>query len=141
MLRRLNRYEYANTLRDLLGLDLDFARTLPPEPASPDGFKNNGRSLRMSPEQLEYYLQIARDALDKVIVEGEAPVVVKGRTEKSEKVRRIKGLTTMSFPVLNFWLFSEFPREESFNQISATAKVPKVRACLFCTSQWSSCRC
>ena len=30
VLRRLNRYEYANTLRDLLGLDLDFARTLPP---------------------------------------------------------------------------------------------------------------
>ena len=128
VLRRLNRYEYANTLRDLLGLDLDFARTLPPEPASPDGFKNNGRSLRMSPEQLEYYLQIARDALDKVIVEGEAPVVVKGRTEKSEKVRRIKGLTTNELlPGSQFLAkFSEFPREGEFQlKISATAKVPK----------------
>ena len=128
VLRRLTRYEYANTLRDLLGLDLDFARTLPPEPASPDGFKNNGRSLRMSPEQLEYYLQIARDVLDKVIVEGEAPVVVKNRTEKSEKVRRIKGLTTNELlPGSQFLAkFSEFPREGEFQiKISATAKVPE----------------
>ncbi|MCH2366800.1 MAG: DUF1587 domain-containing protein [Planctomycetes bacterium] len=70
VLRRLTRYEYANTLRDLLGLDLDFSRELPPEPKSADGFKNNGGALGMSAEQLEYYLKIARNALSKAIVEG-----------------------------------------------------------------------
>ena len=46
-------------------MDLDYARDLPPEPTSADGFKNNGQSLGMSAEQLEYYLQIAREAMEK----------------------------------------------------------------------------
>ena len=127
ILRRLNRYEYANTLRDLLGLDLDFARKLPPEPASPDGFRNNGQSLRMSPDQLEYYLGIARDALGKVIVEGDAPELIRERVEKSEKVRRIKGVTTNDlYPGAQFLAkFIKFPREGQFRlTITVTGKTP-----------------
>lgn len=47
VMRRLTRYEYQNTMRDLLGVDLDYAAELPPEPLSPDGFLNNGASLEM----------------------------------------------------------------------------------------------
>lgn len=61
--RRLTRYEYANTMRDLLGLDLDYAGELPPDPESPDGFLNNGTTLEMSPIQIETSLEIARRAL------------------------------------------------------------------------------
>lgn len=61
--RRLTRYEYGNTMRDLLGLDLDYAGELPPDPASPDGFFNNGTTLEMSPIQIETSLEIARRAL------------------------------------------------------------------------------
>ena len=75
VLRRLNRHEYANTMFDLLGVEMDYARDLPPEPASPDGFLNNGRSLQMSPLQLEQYLATARQALDRAIVSGPAPKV------------------------------------------------------------------
>ena len=82
-LRRLTRYEYNNTMRDLLGLDLNYARDLPPEPSSSDGFKNNGASLGVSPLQIEYYLEAARYALDKAIVEGPAPPVHRHRFEKS----------------------------------------------------------
>ncbi len=71
--RRLTRYEYANTMRDLLGIDLDYARELPPEPASPEGFLNNGRTLEMSSTQVETYLAVARQALDLAIVSGEKP--------------------------------------------------------------------
>jgi len=35
------------TLRDLLGVDMDFAQNLPPESKSEDGFKNNGLTIRM----------------------------------------------------------------------------------------------
>ena len=56
VLRRLNRVEYQNTMFDLLGLKMDYARDLPPDAVSADGFNNNGRSLRMSALQLEYYL-------------------------------------------------------------------------------------
>ncbi len=73
VLRRLNRVEYQNTMRDLLGLDMNYARDLPPDAVSSDGFKNDGRSLQMSALQLEYYLHTARRALDRVIVSGPAP--------------------------------------------------------------------
>lgn len=127
VLRRLTRYEYANTLRDLLGLDLDFARELPPEPKSADGFKNNGGALGMSAEQLEYYLQIARDALAKAIVEGEKPEVVKIKVEKSSPVRRIKGeVNNLVAPGGQFLAkLDEFPREGDFVvRVRATAVVP-----------------
>jgi len=73
VIRRLNRAEYQNTMRDLLGVEMDYTRDLPPDPMSADGFQNDGRSLQMSPLQLEYYLATARYALDRVVVVGEKP--------------------------------------------------------------------
>lgn len=73
--RRLNRVEYQNTMFDLLGLEMDYTRDLPPDPASSDGFRNNGQSLQISALQLETYLATARRALDRVIVSGPAPQV------------------------------------------------------------------
>jgi hypothetical protein len=73
VMRRLNRIEYQHTMRDLLGLDMDYARDLPPDALSADGFRNDGRSLQMSSLQFEYYLATARRALDRVIVQSEQP--------------------------------------------------------------------
>lgn len=75
VLRRLNRVEYQNTMFDLLGLEMDYTRDLPPDGVSADGFTNDGSSLQMSAIQLEYYLDTARRALDRVIVVGEPPEV------------------------------------------------------------------
>lgn len=75
VMRRLNRAEYHHTMTDLLGLELDYARDLPPDAISEDGFRNDGQSLQMSPILLEYYLETARRALDRVIVSGPAPEV------------------------------------------------------------------
>jgi hypothetical protein len=77
VMRRLNRQEYQNTMADLLGIDMDYARDLPPDAVSSDGFTNNGQSLQMSAIQLEYYLANARRALDRTIVTGDAPEVVR----------------------------------------------------------------
>jgi len=73
VLRRMTRYEYNNTMTDLLGVELDYAASLPPESKSNDGFENNGMALGMSPIQLEYYLQAARQGLAEAIVEGDRP--------------------------------------------------------------------
>lgn len=73
VLRRLNRREYHNSMRDLLGLEMDFAAELPPEGASPDGFLNNGGSLGMTGMQLDTYLRVARKALGLALVRGEQP--------------------------------------------------------------------
>jgi mono/diheme cytochrome c family protein len=74
-LRRLTREEYANTMRDLIGIDMDYAETLQQESASHGGFTNNGASLGFSAMQLESLLETARKALREAIVEGPQPKV------------------------------------------------------------------
>ncbi len=86
--RRLTRYEYQNTLEDLLGVEGDFSSQLPPESNSPEGFKNNREFLGMAPIQLEAYFSIARQALNKAIVRGEKPEVIEKNFIKSEKPSR-----------------------------------------------------
>ena len=58
VLHRLNRTEYANVIRDLLGLQLDPATLLPPDDSS-RGFDNIAGSLTISPPLLETYLAAA----------------------------------------------------------------------------------
>jgi hypothetical protein len=55
---RLNRIEYQNAVRDLLGLDIDAAAMLPPDDAS-YGFDNIAGILKTSPTLLERYLSAA----------------------------------------------------------------------------------
>ena len=55
---RLNRSEYANAIRDLLGLEVDAAALLPPDEQY-FGFDNNGSVLTVSPLLMERYLLTA----------------------------------------------------------------------------------
>lgn len=73
VMRRMNRDEYAYTMTDLLGLEMDYAADLPPDAISKDGFLNNGEALGMSSMQLSIYLRNARRAMDMVLVEGDQP--------------------------------------------------------------------
>jgi hypothetical protein len=57
-LRRLNRAEYANAIRDVLDLDVDASTLLPPDDSA-FGFDNNGDLLVFSPALLERYLTAA----------------------------------------------------------------------------------
>lgn len=84
VLRRLNRFEYQNTMTDLLGVELNYAENLPPDPVSEHGFLNNGAALRMSSMQLEYYLKAARRGLQTAIVEGPAPEVFEHETSTTD---------------------------------------------------------
>ncbi len=87
LLRRLNRVEYQNTMTDLFGYEMDYARDIPPDSLSRDGFRNNGSALRMTAIQLEYYLEAARKALDRVIVEGGRPETFYFEFEESNQTR------------------------------------------------------
>ena len=55
---RLNRTEYANAIRDLLGLEVDAEELLPPDDAG-YGFDNIGDVLTVSPMLLERYMSAA----------------------------------------------------------------------------------
>lgn len=59
VIRRLNRTEYQNAIRDLLDLQLPLAEQLPPD-GQAGGFDNIGDALSMSPLLLERYLKVAR---------------------------------------------------------------------------------
>src|SRR5690606_21990737 len=58
-LRRLNRREYANAVRDLIGIEIDPAIYLP-EDELVDGFDTNAESLRVSPTFLDQAVTAAR---------------------------------------------------------------------------------
>ena len=59
-MHRLNRTEYANAIRDLLGLEVDAKALLLPDEAD-EGFDNVAASLALSPAHLERYLAAARE--------------------------------------------------------------------------------
>ena len=127
VIRRLNRLEYQNTMRDLLGLDLKFARNLPPDSPSEDGFTNNGQSLRMSALQLECYLEAAREALKRAIVTTEKPDVVDHSQHKSENDKN-KGNYTSSLGRNGIFVVrsKEFPDEGEFLiRVRAKAVLPE----------------
>jgi hypothetical protein len=71
VMRRLNRQEYNNTIRDLLGLDLHLADAFPPDEIG-FGFDNVGSALNISPAHVEKYLDAAELALQKAIVVPDA---------------------------------------------------------------------
>ena len=58
-IHRLNRAEYRNAVRDLLGIDLDHARDLPADDSG-YGFDNIGDVLTVSPLHIEKYVSAAR---------------------------------------------------------------------------------
>ena len=77
--RRLNRVDYRNTVRDLLGVDYDTQKEFPADDTG-HGFDNNGDVLTISPMLMEKYLDAAQ-----AIVMGTVPtqplVVAENRVE------------------------------------------------------------
>ena len=87
VIRRLTKTEYANTLRDLYGVDPSIADTLPAE-VEGEGFLNS-----ISPLQSELFLGIANKVIDQIIApEGQAPTAVQkrlfGETPKGTDLRK-----------------------------------------------------
>ncbi|WP_269539786.1 DUF1592 domain-containing protein [Cerasicoccus fimbriatus] len=75
-LRRLNRYEFANTLNDLLLVDFPAREQLPGDDTG-YGFDNNADVLKVSPLLLERYLSLAADA-----AEWAVPLPAKTRADR-----------------------------------------------------------
>ncbi|MGV3606856.1 MAG: DUF1592 domain-containing protein [Planctomycetaceae bacterium] len=79
ILRRMNRDEYRNTMRDLLGVEVDVSG-FPLDPAA-GGFDNNGKALTISPLHVELYVDTARKALERALPTGEQPAKIRWRFE------------------------------------------------------------
>ncbi|UZR97422.1 DUF1592 domain-containing protein [Chondrinema litorale] len=75
VIRRLTRNQYTNSLNKILNVSIRFGDVLPEDGKSEMGFSNNGNVLQVSPLHIEYFKQIAREALDKAIAPPEKPTV------------------------------------------------------------------
>jgi len=86
VLRRLNRVEYENTVRELLGVEIELKEMLPQD-TSAHGFDNIGEALHTSSFLMERYLEAADAALNVAIANGPRPPLVKKRyTLKEERL-------------------------------------------------------
>ena len=74
-IHRLNRTEYRNVMRDLLGLQIDPARYLPSD-NSTHGFDNVAAGLTMSPALMEAYLSAASKISRLALASNTAPTFV-----------------------------------------------------------------
>ena len=62
--RRLNRDEYAATVRDLLDIQVDLTSSLPADGAGGEGFDNAGGDAVPLPAPPEKYMEAAKFAMD-----------------------------------------------------------------------------
>jgi hypothetical protein len=93
LLRRLNRAEYANAIRDLLDLEMDASSLLPPDDSG-YGFDNNADVLTVSPALLERYMTAAGKI--SALAVGDPEITPGGQTfrirQDASQDRHIEGL-------------------------------------------------
>src|SRR5262245_8978068 len=91
-LHRLNRTEYTNAIRDILGLEVDATKFLPPDDST-SGFDNIAGALTMSPALMQAYLsaagKISRLAMGNV--SGPSQIVYEAAPDTSQN-SHIEGL-------------------------------------------------
>lgn len=95
-IRRLNRTEYENTMRDLFSLPGLQVKELLPEDGRADGSDKASTALEISAVQLRKYLEAADYVLDEAIAHEDKPMVFR------ERFRRIGGLAQFcecTFPI------------------------------------------
>jgi len=92
--RRLNRNEYSNTVRDLLGVNFRAAKDFPTDDSS-QGFDNIGEALTVSPVLIEKYLSAAERIASAAIGADPLPkpLMFVGR-RSNRTLRRLKASTS-----------------------------------------------
>ncbi|MBL9115093.1 MAG: DUF1592 domain-containing protein [Verrucomicrobiaceae bacterium] len=101
VLRRLNRFEYENTIEDIFDVRGDFTVGFP-EDAVSGGFNNNGGALMLSAEQLGEYMKAADFILSRAIVTKPRPetrlvtftlkdIEDRRKAREEERLRRLGG--------------------------------------------------
>ena len=82
VIHRLNRAEYVNVVRDLLGIEIDGRSLLPGDNADVHGFDNNAEVLSVSPVLVERYLSAARTISRLVVGRDTTPDLRQHRVHK-----------------------------------------------------------
>ena len=96
VLRRLNRIEYENSVRDVFGISVRVKDFLPQD-ASTDGFDNVGEGLAVSAEAMRAYLDVADEVLDAVFGPDEPPKFIKHVTNLNDQRDHLGNLNDKQF--------------------------------------------
>jgi hypothetical protein len=117
-IHRLNRSEYANVIRDLLGLEVDAAKFLPSDDST-SGFDNIAGALRMSPALMEAYLsaagKISRLAIGSTTAASQAVYIAPEDVSQDYHIEGLpfgtRGgmLIKHEFPADAYYVFQVFP--------------------------------
>lgn len=96
VLRRLNRNEYENSVRDLFGVFV-LAKGYLPEDSPTDGFDNVGEGLALSAEAMRAYLDAADAVLDAVLGPPKKPKRIVHRTNLNDQRDHLGNLNDKQF--------------------------------------------
>ncbi len=97
--RRLTNFEYQNTMRDLLGFELELAGNLPADPEKPYHFNNTAKFMMIGPDQLLRYKESARRAMASAIVDPAKPILHQTSAKWDAKKVGKAGLTQAEMAV------------------------------------------
>jgi mono/diheme cytochrome c family protein len=100
VMRRLNRVEYENTVRDLLGIDIDVKESLALD-SSADGFDNQGNALHISSFAMEKYLEAADKALNLAIANSPKPPPLINKRYSLKDSHQVKLTTESVFRIID----------------------------------------
>ncbi len=112
VLRRLNRSEYQNAVRDLLHVDIDAAHFLPADDSS-HGFDNMAGTLRISPLLMERYLAAAK-AVSRLAVGSREAFDSRSYDIGTEAERRVRSGDPLPGTEGGTQLRHYFPRDGSY---------------------------
>jgi hypothetical protein len=98
-LRRLNRSEYNNTIRDLLGIDFKPAKDFPADDTG-YGFDNIGDVLSLSPLLMNQYFAAAGDIMERVFIRDITTNAVTRYPSSTVRVAREIGLAQKDHVIL-----------------------------------------
>lgn len=129
-LRRLTRYEYDNTMRELLGIEMDYSKELPPDTKGMDGYKNNGVYMGMSDLQLEEYYKAAKRGLAAAIVQGDPVKPIHQKVTEASKAVRFDNLATAPYDKSLGGTVVGYSVKDPKKKKSATKKTTMVMVCL-----------
>jgi hypothetical protein len=118
VLRRLNRVEYENTIRDLLQVEIEL-KDLLPEDQQAGGFDNNGEALALSAELMRRYLQAAQRSIDAAIADGERPPT---ETFTVSSAREVERYTPKQYQLIDDQVVVFSSNKTQYSKISTRGK-------------------
>ncbi len=122
---RLTRQEYANSIRDLLGVNVDFSDLLPEDSVGANGFNNDRASMAMTESNLQQCFEAAQRAAGALLDWSRQPAMfhVEAEDARHVTIHNVKNVSTLSDGTAGFEYHHH--RGIKYQQVSRTIDFPR----------------